>query len=247
MVKVVIISQARVGSTRLPSKILKKINGKTILEIHLERIKKSKYSKELILATTNEKGSHEIVKVAASLNIKYYQGDVDDVLDRFYQSCFKMKPDFIVRLTSDCPLIDPVLIDKVVDFAIQNNRDYTTNTLIENFPDGQDIEVIKWKAFKQAWKNAKSKHDREHVTPHIRNNSSFFGKSKYSSINFGSEINFGRVRMTIDEQKDFEAIKILIEKIGMYKDWKTYSEFIIAYPTLFENQNIIRNQGSKNE
>ena len=245
MVKVVIISQARVGSKRLPSKVLKTINGKTILGIHLERVKKSKYGSRLILATTNEKGSDEIVNVAKSLKIKYYKGDVENVLDRFYQSCYKMKPDFIVRITSDCPLIDPFLIDKVVDFAILNNKDYTTNTLVENFPDGQDIEVIKWKAFKEAWQNAQQKNEKEHVTPYIRNNSSFYGNSKYSSINYSSDVNYGSVRMTLDEIEDFEAFKIIIEKHGIDKDWLTYANFILNNKGLFSNQKIVRNQGCK--
>ena len=156
-----------------------------------------------------------------------------------------MKPDFIVRVTSDCPLIDPLLIDKVVDFAILNKKDYTTNTLIEHFPDGQDVEVIRWKAFKEAWQNAKLKYEREHVTPYIRNNSTFYNKKKYSSINYISEINYGSVRMTLDESEDFEALKIIIKKNGIDNDWLTYTNFILNNPRLFSNQKIVRNQGSK--
>lgn len=247
MEKVLIITQARINSSRLPKKILKKINGKTLLEIHLERIKKSKYGKNLIVATTNEKGSERIINIAKKINVSCYQGSTNDVLDRFYSALkTKRKTEFIVRLTSDCPLIDPKLIDEVVDFAIKTNYDYVSNTLEEKFPDGQDIEVIKSEALKISWEKSILKSDREHVTPFIWRNSTFFGKKIFSSKNFSFCEDLSFIRMTVDEKSDFDAIKILVENLGLKNDWKIYSDFILDNPSLFKNQKTKRNEGYSN-
>jgi spore coat polysaccharide biosynthesis protein SpsF len=241
---VIIITQARIGSTRLPSKVLKEIEGKSLLQIHLERLKKSTYGDNIIVATTFEDGVEKIIKIAKSVEVDYYQGDTNDVLDRFYNAAKGKSPDYIVRVTSDCPLLDPVLMDEIIQLAVVNDLDYTTNTLIEAFPDGQDVEVIKWSAFEKSWNETSLKSDREHVTPYIRVNSSFFGKNLFKSKNFDSSENYNKVRMTVDESKDFDAIKILTTTLGNDKNWKDYTDFILNNPDLFFNQRIIRNEGS---
>ncbi len=247
MAKVIIISQARLGSNRFRNKILKKINGKTILQIHLERIKKSSFSDKLILATTFEKNIESVINLSKKIGVNYFQGSTSDVLDRFYQASKSSRPDYIVRLTSDCPLIDPELIDDIINFSLKNKKDYVSNTLIEAFPDGQDVEVIKWSAFEKAWEKAKSKFDREHVTPFIKNHSSFMGGQLFSSLNYSCENDFNHIRMTIDEELDLQAIRILINHLGYQKDWLTYTNFIKNNEQLFKNQQIIRNEGSKNK
>ena len=244
MVNVIIITQARIGSTRLPSKVLKEIEGKSLLQIHLERLKKSTYGNNIVVATTFEDGVEKIIKIAKSVEVDFYQGDTNDVLDRFYNAAKGKNPDYIVRVTSDCPLLDPVLMDEIIQLAVVNDLDYTTNTLIEAFPDGQDVEVIKWSAFEKSWKETSLKSDREHVTPYIRVNSSFFGKNLFKSKNFDSSENYNKVRMTVDESKDFDAIKILTTTLGIDKNWKDYTDFILNNPDLFFNQQIIRNEGS---
>lgn len=244
MENVIIITQARIGSTRLPSKVLKEIEGKSLLQIHLERLKKSTYGNNIVVATTFEDGVEKIIKIAKSVEVDFYQGDTNDVLDRFYNAAKGKNPDYIVRVTSDCPLLDPVLMDEIIQLAVVNDLDYTTNTLIEAFPDGQDVEVIKWSAFEKSWKETSLKSDREHVTPYIRVNSSFFGKNLFKSKNFDSSENYNKVRMTVDESKDFDAIKILTTTLGIDKNWKDYTDFILNNPDLFFNQQIIRNEGS---
>src|SRR5690242_17368237 len=139
--KVLAITQARTGSTRLPGKVLKEIAGKTLLEIHLERILHSKLIDKLVVATTLEKEDDEIVKVAERANVSHYRGSLENVLDRFYQAAKIYQPEWVVRLTSDCPLIDANLIDQVIVFAMNNDVDYCSNTLVPTFPDGIDIEV----------------------------------------------------------------------------------------------------------
>ena len=244
MENVIIITQARIGSTRLPSKVLKEIEGKSLLQIHLERLKKSTYGNNIVVATTFEDGVEKIIKIAKSVEVDYYQGDTNDVLDRFYNAAKGKSPDYIVRVTSDCPLLDPVLMDEIIQIAVVNDLDYTTNTLIEAFPDGQDVEVIKWSALEKSWIETTLKSDREHVTSYVRENSSFFEENLFTSKNFKSSVNYNRVRMTVDESKDFDAVKTLIINLGADKNWKVYTDFILNNPELFYNQKIMRNKGS---
>ena len=183
-VKTILITQARSGSTRLPGKILKKINDESLLEIHLKRLNKCKNVSKIIVATTDKREDKVIYDCAIELGFDSFRGSESDVLDRFYQAVRNEKPDWIVRVTSDCPLIDPFLVDKLIKFAHNNNRDYCSNTLIENYPDGQDIEVFKFSALESAWKNANLSSEREHVTPYIRNNSDFKGASIFKALNY---------------------------------------------------------------
>lgn len=142
--KIIAITQARAGSTRLPGKILKKIGEQTLLEIHIERILKSETISQLIVATTTKPDDKLIFDKMSEMGIQSYRGSENDVLDRFYQAVKNEDADYVIRLTSDCPLIDAKLIDKVVRYTIKNDLDYCTNTLLTKYPDGQDIEVFKF-------------------------------------------------------------------------------------------------------
>lgn len=138
--KILAITQARYGSTRLPAKILKKVNGQTLLEIHLKRILQSKTVSKLKIATTDEEGSKYIVEVANKIGVDYFKGSVDDVLSRFYGTAVLEKPDYVIRLTSDCPLIDPNIIDTVVTFALEHPEYDYVHTDAKSFPDGLDAK-----------------------------------------------------------------------------------------------------------
>jgi spore coat polysaccharide biosynthesis protein SpsF len=243
-VKVLIITQARVGSTRLPEKVLKDIGGQTMLALHINRLAKSERATAICVATTFEEKSDLIVDIANSLNVDCFKGNTTDVLDRFYQAAKKYEPDYVVRVTSDCPLIDGKLIDAVIEMTIKDQVDYGSNALIESFPDGQDIEVIKWSALQQAWKEATKESDREHVTPFIRRNSDFNGGEIFKANNFQSTNEaYAAIRMTVDEMKDLEAIRILIDKLGVHKSWMEYAAYYHEHPSLFENKHILRNEG----
>jgi len=242
-VKTILITQARSGSTRLPGKILKKINDESLLEIHLKRLNKCKNVSKIIVATTDKREDKVIYDYAIELGFDSFRGSESDVLDRFYQAVRKEKPDWIVRVTSDCPLIDPELVDSVIRFAKKNNVDYTSNILIENYPDGQDIEVFKYSALEIAWKNAKLCSEREHVTPYIRNNSDFNEGSLFSAINFPSPYDYSKIRMTVDETKDLELITNLINDLGTDKSWLEYTNHIIKNDLNKINDSIIRNEG----
>lgn len=241
--KTILITQARSGSTRLPGKVLKEINGKSLLQIHLERLKKCKSVSEIIVATTTNIEDQVIYDKTIEWGFTSSRGSETDVLDRFYQAVKDKKADWIVRVTSDCPLIDPILVDKVIDFVHSNNKDYGANILIENFPDGQDIEVFKFSALEAAWRNAKLISEREHVSPYIRNNSDFKGGDLFSAINFPCDFDFSKIRMTVDESNDFELIRILINDLGTDKTWLEYTNYIIQNNLTEINDSNIRNEG----
>ena len=242
--KVIAVTQARSGSTRLPNKVLLKIEDKTLLQIHIDRIKQAKQVDAIIIATTIEKADDVIASLANSLDVMYHRGSENDVLDRFYQTVKDIQPDYIVRLTSDCPLIDTMLLDEVIAKAKEEDLDYYANVIEEQYPDGQDIEVIKFSALEKAWKEASLKSDREHVTPYIRNNSTYKGGSLFKSNNHDLDDNYNHVRLTVDEPKDLEVIKHIVNDLGLDKDWRTYAEYYLNNPKVKAlNDTIVRNEG----
>jgi len=240
---ILLITQARVGSTRFPKKVMKPIADNTLLGLHLDRIKKSRLVTNIVVATTEEDGVDTIVNIAQHSGVAVFQGDLNDVLDRFYQAALPYSPDYIVRVTSDCPLLDATLIDSVIELTVQEKADYGSNMIVEEYPDGQDIEVFTFKALVQAWNEAKTTSEREHVTPYIRNNSNIKGGALFKVVHFKSPSNFNHIRMTVDEPRDLEAIKILVTKIGTKATWLEYTQYIINNIKEFKNQDIQRNEG----
>lgn len=241
---VLAITQARTGSTRLPGKVLKKVGGQTLLEIHFERILKSQRIDKLLVATTTAPEDDMIPELASAHGLLFSRGSVQNVLDRFYQAALPYRPHWVVRLTSDCPLIDAQLIDMVIAKAIELQVDYCSNTLDPTFPDGMDIEVFTFAALEKAWREATSNSDKEHVTPYIHRNSSFNGKDLFQSFNVSYNVNYGDVRLTVDEASDFDVISLLIEKLGTDKDWKTYADYYKSNDLVNGiNKHINRNEG----
>jgi len=236
-VKIIGITQARIDSSRLPGKILMKIQNKSILEYHLERASRSKKIDKWIVATTYEEGVESICQIASNLSIEYFKGSLYDVLDRFYNAVRNENPNYLVRITSDCPLVDPVLIDHIVEYALENKLSYCMTS--ESYPDGVDVEVFKFSWLKKAYNYAKLGSDREHVTPYIRRSLAGSVKSKV----YPSETDYSGVRFTIDEKDDYKAIERLISNLGAERGWKEYANFIVNNPSLFKNQVLIRNAG----
>jgi spore coat polysaccharide biosynthesis protein SpsF len=238
--EIVLVTQARFGSSRFRGKILEKINKKTILQIHLENLKKSKLVTQYIVATTNEIESQLICNIAESNDFKYYKGDLNNVLSRYYNSLKELRPDYVVRVTSDCPLIDSILIDEIIHYTIFNELSYCSTS--ENFPDGVDVEVFKFIELEKAYLNATTDSEKEHVTPYIKKTL----KDTNTISQYNSNYNFNSVRFTLDEEVDLEAIKILINKVGINARWYEYAGFVINNLNLFQNQSIIRNHGYLN-
>ncbi|MGD1003084.1 MAG: glycosyltransferase family protein [Minisyncoccia bacterium] len=242
--KIVAITQARVGSTRLPEKVLKTIGGKTLLQIHLERTLRSKRISKLKVATTKETGSEAIVAIADTLGVGSFQGPTDDVLARFYLCALPENPDYVVRLTADCPLIDPHEIDKVIDACVTGDYDYASNTLEPTFPDGVDVEVFKFSALKKAYQEATLKSDREHVTPYIRRNSSAKGRNLFRSASVKNDKDFSKYRLTVDTQEDFDLIENIILHVGLDKRWLDYVNYLDENPEIMKiNARYERNEG----
>lgn len=240
---IIAVTQARIGSSRLPAKVLREVGGISILQIHLERLKKSRRIQRIIVATTNEPEAIKICDIAQNLSLSFYRGSMDDVLDRFYNAVKEFNPDWVVRITSDCPLIDPKLIDNMIAFTLKSDADYISNTIVEQYPDGQDIEIFKFGALEKAWKGAVLKSDREHVTPFIKRNSDIMGGSIFKAFNFPCDGNFSKIRITLDEEKDYVVIKKLIDDLGTDKSWLEYTNYIIDNNLHEINSGIVRNEG----
>lgn len=240
---ILIVTQARVGSSRFPEKVLKKLGRSTLLGTHIYRLKRSKKATKILVATTNETKSNDIVKIARDHSVEFFNGSTENVLDRYYQATKKHKSDYVVRVTSDCPLIDGILIDSVVEMVIKNDLDYGSNTLIDSYPDGQDVEVFKFGALEKAWNEATLPSEKEHVTSYIKKNCDFNKGSLFKSMNLGAVKNYTNIRMTVDEPSDLDAIKILIKNLGIDKRWQEYAEYILGNAVKFNNQNITRNEG----
>lgn len=167
-VNILAIVQARMGSTRLPGKALKKVNGKPLIEILLYRLSLAKKIDKIILATSENSENDELANLVEKLEYEVYRGSEDDVLDRYYRAAKKYQPTSIVRITGDCPIIDPELVDEVIDLYHNKNVDYASNTEPPTFPDGLDTEVFSFAALETAHQQATNSFDREHVTPFIR-------------------------------------------------------------------------------
>lgn len=191
------IVQARTGSTRLPGKVLMNLGGKTVLERVLERAAAARSLSEVAVATGIGAENLPIVKFCAAKGIRVFCGSEGDVLDRFYQLAKLVKPKNIVRITADCPLMDPYIIDLVVKAHCRSGADYTTNAEPPTFPDGEDVEVFTFRALERAWNAATLTSEREHVTPYVRKHPRIF---KTHSVRNAADLS-GK-RWTLDNPED---------------------------------------------
>lgn len=199
-----LIIQARMGSSRLPGKVLKTIKGLSLLEIQNQRIINSKLVDEIVIATTTNKEDDAIELFCNEKNILCSRGSDWDVLDRYYQAAKKYKPTNVIRVTSDCPLHHHTVIDFVIDEYLKSGKDYFSNSNNEpNFlEDGFDVEVFSFKALEIAWQEAKLLSEREHVTPYIKNS----GKFSCDWKKFNADYNY---KLSVDSDNDFKAVETI--------------------------------------
>ena len=203
------IIQARMGSTRLPGKVMKIIDGKNpSLQYTIDQLKTCKTLDKIIVATTNLSEDDVVENYLEKMNVDVFRGSSNDVLDRYFQCAKYYGLSSVVRVTADCPLIDPNIVDTGIQFFQSKNYDYVTNTFPRTFPDGNETEIFSFNALEKIWKNAKLPSEREHVTPYFRNNPNLF-KIK----NFVHKKDISELRWTVDYNEDFELVKILISKI----------------------------------
>lgn len=209
--KKVLIIQARTGSTRLRAKVLMKILGRPILSLMIERLRNCKNIDQIVIATTKNKNDNEIVEIAKQNNVSYFRGSETDLLDRHYKAGLKFNADVIIKIPSDCPLSDPLIVDSIIQYYIDNKNkfDYVSNYHPPTFPDGMDVEVIPMSVLKIAWENAKKEHEREHLTPYIWERPDKFriGNVKYRKNLFLKE------RWTLDYKEDYLFIKSIFENL----------------------------------
>jgi spore coat polysaccharide biosynthesis protein SpsF len=213
----VAIIQARLGSTRLPGKVLLEIEGKPVLLHIVNRLKRVLKVDEVIIATSTLKINSKIISFCKKNNIKYFVGSEDNVLDRFYHAALVYKPKNIIRITGDCPLLDSDLIDKLINYYEKNDFDYcgiATGAGVANkeeifrYPDGLDAEIFKFSVLENAFKNATTKLELEHVTPFIWGNSQMF---KLGVLN--SDVDYSNLRWTLDNFEDFKLIKWIYSQL----------------------------------
>ncbi len=239
--KVIAIVQSRLGSLRLPNKALIKIGNKTVLSFLIDRLKKSKFIDEIIIAIPKNKKNIELKNYIKKKKYKFYEGKEYDVLDRFFRAAKNFKGDTIIRITADCPFHDPNLIDEAIKIYNKNKIDFLTNYNPPSFPDGYDFSIINFRSLKIANKNAKKDYDREHVVPFIINS------KKFKKINISSKKNLSNLRLTLDEQQDYELLVKIFNKIKNY--YFTFDDIVKLHKknkNIFNyNKNIGRDLGSK--
>ena len=208
--KVVIINQARMTSTRLPGKVLKQVLGKPLLEYQIERLKRVKLADQIVIATTTNYTDQPIVDLCDHLSIASYRGSEDDVLARYHGTAITYQADVVVRITSDCPIIDPQVIDQVIQSYLDANPkyDYVSNCSTRSYPRGMDTEIFTFQSLNEAFYQANAQSDREHVTPFIYRKSNRYNLGQINYVE-----NHSTHRWTVDTLEDFELIKKIIENL----------------------------------
>jgi glutamate-1-semialdehyde 2,1-aminomutase len=232
--------QARLGSTRLPNKVIKELAGKPMIEILLTRLSKSSEISKIVVATSTRPENDHLQMLVESLGYECTRGSEKDVLSRFYKSAKKNNADTVVRITGDCPLVDPDMVDECIRNFQLLEVDYYSNTAPETFPDGLDVEVFSFSSLALANNEAKSAFDRENVTPYIRNSEAF------SKGNLTYKENLSSYRWTVDEPEDFIVVSKIFENFSpnIFFSWKDVYHLQKNSPELFkENKYIIRNEG----
>jgi spore coat polysaccharide biosynthesis protein SpsF len=241
------ILQARIGSTRLPGKVLREVNGMPLLKYQCDRLLQSKKINKLIIATSIDKLDNQIEKFAKQNQISCYRGSLNNVLERYYLCAKEFKLNYhksklnIIRITGDCPIIDSALVDEVITYFEKNECDYASNTISPTFPDGMDVEVFDFNTLEIAYNDSILDSEREHVTPYIKK------YPKFIKLNYASKNDYSNYRFTVDLKSDFELIQLLI--LALY-DNNPYFSYLdaISYmqknPSLFNiNSHIKRDEG----
>ena len=241
--KYLVMIQARCGSTRLPNKVLKDLCGKPALQRMIERVQRSKAVDEVMVVTSVNRENLPILALCASIGVRVGIGSEDDVLDRYYQTAKLIRPEYVIRLTADCPCFDAELLDLALG-EMAPDTDYMGMTS-ESFADGLDLEIMKFSALERAWQEANHSFEREHVTQYIIRHPELFRLQ-----NFESPIGyFGNHRWTVDEPEDFELVKRVYEhfETELGRDdfgYRDILEFLNAHPEITAlNSKYTRNEG----
>lgn len=214
---IIAIIQARMGAERLPGKVLMDIVGRPMLWHIINRVRHSKYINKIIIATTTNKDDDQIENFCKTYNIDFYRGNEDDVLDRYYQAAELWNTDIIVRITSDCPLIDSDVINKVIYSYLKNKNNFkgASNVIRRTYPRGLDTEVISFSTLERVWNDAKKDYQREHVTIYI-----YEHLDQFKMCSVENKENLSSFRWTVDEEKDLEFVRTIYKKL--YQERKIF-------------------------
>jgi spore coat polysaccharide biosynthesis protein SpsF len=202
------IVQARTSSSRLPGKILKPILGTPMLEHQIRRLRRSRGMDKLIVATSSDPSDDPLAALARNIGIDCFRGSLDDVLDRFFQAARTYSPEHVVRLTGDCPLADPAIVDAAIRLHLETGADYTTNAVQASWPDGLDVEVCRFASLEEAWREARLPSQREHVTPFINQQ-----PQRYRITHMKADLDLSHLRWTVDEPADLVFVNTVYERL----------------------------------
>jgi spore coat polysaccharide biosynthesis protein SpsF len=233
------IIQARMGSTRLPGKVLLDLNGEPVLVRVVERVKRSTKLDTVVVATCGQT-DNPIVALCAERGWQWFVGSEDDVLDRYYRAALEHQAVTVVRITSDCPLIDPDIIDGVIDKFTHHSVDYASNTLPpRTFPRGLDVEVFRFDALERAWREDKKTAWREHVTPYIYNN-----PEKFRLLPVTHAVDLSGMRWTVDTPEDLDLVRRIYRQFNNDKfSWREVLDVLDARPEWLDvNRDIIQKE-----
>lgn len=240
--KVVAVVQARMGSTRFPAKVMRLICGVPMIGLLLRRIGKSSLIDQIVVATSDSPRDGPLAEYVRQLGYTVYQGSEDDVLDRYYHAAKAADAAVVVRITGDCPLIDPALVDDVIGAFLAAGVDYASNRLPPTYPDGLDAEVFSFEALETAWNQADTPYQREHVTPFI------IERTKHHQLNLAHTTDCSAERWTVDELADFEVIQKVFESFHPRHNfgWLDVMKLREEHPEWFMgNQHLVRNEGAQ--
>ncbi len=241
--KVCAIVQARMNSSRLPGKVLKKVLGRPLLEYELERLKRARLLNEIVVATSESPGDDVLEAFCADHRILCVRGPEEDVLARFYQTASLRAADVVVRVTGDCPLLDPEVVDRTVQMLLDGagNYDYVCNFFPRTFPRGLDCEALPFRVLKHVWRKASDKREREHVTSHI-----YTRPLEFRIGNIGNTPNQSGHRWTVDTAEDFDLIEKIL--IALYPakpafNFKDVLELLSLHPEWVGINQSVRQKG----
>jgi spore coat polysaccharide biosynthesis protein SpsF len=207
--KIAAIIQARMGSTRLPGKVLMDMGGETVLARVVRRLRRATLIEEIMVATTTSAADHSIVRECQRLSVRVFRGDEDDVLDRYYHAAQHISAEGIVRITSDCPLIDPEITDNTIRSFLEYQPDYASNALQRTYPRGLDTEVMTWEPLAHAWHEARLHYQRAHVTPYIYENPDVF-----DILPVTGNVDYSHHRWTLDTEGDLAFIRAVYDRVN---------------------------------
>lgn len=204
---VVAIVQARMSSTRLPGKVLKDLGGGTMLARVLKRLSRARLINSVLVATTDRQADDAIVEECRRHAFPVFRGDQDDVLDRYFRAAQLVKAEVVVRITSDCPLIDPEITDKTITAFLEAGPDYAANNFVRTYPRGLDTEVFSVKALAHAWQQARKPYERSHVTPYI-----YEHPANFKILTVTGDVDYSHHRWTVDTPEDLEFVRAIYSR-----------------------------------